>query len=78
VPFLIGADGSLADTLRHCSLLLLLGGIYFLRARTEEAHLSHDPDYRSYAEWIAVHGLFARLRGLVTTLTADESSRITA
>ena len=62
VPFLIGSDGSAAEALRHCLLLLMLNGVYFLRARTEEAHLSRDADYRAYAQWIAAHGLLARLR----------------
>jgi hypothetical protein len=41
---------------------LLLGGvnmIYFLRARTEERHLSRDPTYVEYALWMNEHGLFA-------------------
>lgn len=39
--------------------------VYRLRATTEEQHLSEDPDYRAYADWIARHGLLARLRRLV-------------
>ncbi|HTC44592.1 MAG TPA: isoprenylcysteine carboxylmethyltransferase family protein [Steroidobacteraceae bacterium] len=54
VPFAIGQDGFTA--LRHCLLLLLLNGIYFLRARTEERHLSRDPTYVAYALWMNDHG----------------------
>jgi protein-S-isoprenylcysteine O-methyltransferase Ste14 len=39
---------------------LALGGvstIYFLRARTEERHLSRDPTYVAYAKWIDTHGM---------------------
>ena len=36
--------------------------IYYLRAKTEERHLSRDPVYREYAEFIREHGLFSYLR----------------
>jgi protein-S-isoprenylcysteine O-methyltransferase Ste14 len=41
---------------------LLLGGVnmvYFLRAKTEERHLSRDPTYVQYALWMNEHGLLA-------------------
>ena len=60
VPFL--PQGSGWHALSCCLLLLILNGIYWLRARTEEAHLMQDPQYREYAAWIAQHGLFARWR----------------
>jgi hypothetical protein len=59
VPFALA--GGWAAALRHCLLLLLLNGIYLLRARTEERHLSRDPVYVAYAEWINEHGLLAPL-----------------
>jgi protein-S-isoprenylcysteine O-methyltransferase Ste14 len=58
-PFLL--SGGVQATLRRCLLLGLLNFIYYLRAKTEERHLSLDPVYRSYADWIDAHGL---LRGL--------------
>lgn len=58
VPFLV--HGAPDQSLRHCLLLLGLNGIYLLRAKTEEWHLSRDPDYLRYAAWIAAHGLFRR------------------
>lgn len=43
----------------QCSLkLLLLNTAYFLRARTEERHLSRDPDYVAYATAMERRGLF--------------------
>jgi protein-S-isoprenylcysteine O-methyltransferase Ste14 len=60
VPFLV--NGSPAETARHCLMLLLLNGIYALRAKTEEAHLSRDPDYVRYVRWMAQNGMFRRLR----------------
>ncbi len=47
IPFLSNAGG--ADAIRHCLILLLLNGVYYLRARTEERHLSRDPVYVAYA-----------------------------
>ena len=52
---------SVAQSLRCCLLLAMLNGIYYLRAKTEERHLSLDPVYERYARWIDAHGL---LRGL--------------
>ncbi len=49
------------DAVRHCGALALLNLIYFVRARTEERHLSRDPVYVAYSDWIREHGLFARL-----------------
>jgi protein-S-isoprenylcysteine O-methyltransferase Ste14 len=54
VPFVV-SDGA-ANAIRRS---LLLGGmnlIYFLRARTEERHLSQDPTYVEYALWMNEHG----------------------
>ena len=42
--------------------------VYFLRARTEERHLSHDPVYVAYALWINEHGIFHRLGKLLPWL----------
>ena len=50
-----------ADALRACLMLSLLSLIYYLRARTEERHLSRDPAYVAYALWMNEHG---RLRWL--------------
>ena len=47
VPFI--AEGSVGEAVRECVLLLGVNGIYYLRARTEERHLSWDPVYRQYA-----------------------------
>ncbi|MBK6974164.1 MAG: DUF1295 domain-containing protein [Sterolibacteriaceae bacterium] len=55
VPFVV--TESLAVSLKQCLLLLMVNGIYYLRAKTEERHLSRDPDYVRYARWIDRHGL---------------------
>lgn len=50
---------------RHCAMLLLVNVIYFIRARTEERHLSRDPDYVAYALWMNEHSMFAWLGRLI-------------
>ncbi len=57
-----GGD-SLVEALRSCLLLALVNMVYYLRAVTEERHLSRDPIYREYRDWINRHGLLAALRG---------------
>jgi Isoprenylcysteine carboxyl methyltransferase (ICMT) family len=59
VPFVSGAGAAVA--FRHCCLLLLLNLVYYIRARTEERHLSWDPNYVAYAQWIDQHGALRRL-----------------
>lgn len=59
MPFM--AMGSLEDNIRASLMLLLMNGIYFLRAWTEERHLARDPVYREYQAWILKNGLFHRL-----------------
>lgn len=55
MPFMLNVSAS--ESLRACLLLLFLNGIYLLRARTEERHLSSDPVYRDYAAYIEEQGL---------------------
>jgi isoprenylcysteine carboxyl methyltransferase (ICMT) family protein YpbQ len=60
IPFIPFSGTS--ETIRHCIQLLILNGIYWLRAVTEEKHLSKDIAYQEYASWIKTHGLLARIR----------------
>jgi len=55
MPFMINTTPE--EALRHSLLLLGLNFIYLMRARTEERHLSWDPDYRAYAAYIEEYGL---------------------
>ncbi len=48
--------------MRNCLLLVGVNIIYFLRAKTEERHLSRDPAYVEYSNWIESNGLYAILR----------------
>lgn len=56
-PFIPVAGAS--EALRFCLLMLCVNAIYYLRARTEERHLSHDPAYVAYATAMNEKSLFA-------------------
>jgi protein-S-isoprenylcysteine O-methyltransferase Ste14 len=66
VPFVVATDWP--TSLRHCLLLALLNAVYFVRARTEERHLSRDPVYVAYALWINERGLLRELGNIVPAL----------
>jgi hypothetical protein len=51
-----------ADAARMCLMLLVVNFIYYLRAVTEERHLSWDPVYRQYVAWIDQYGAVAVIR----------------
>ena len=70
MPFLV-TSGSLAEAIRNTVFLACVSGIYYWRAKTEEAHLSDDdPTYRAYHAWMAEHGLItAPMRRFLTWAT---------
>lgn len=59
VPFMRGT--TMYDAVRDCTWLSALCVVYWLRARTEERHLSRDPDYVRYALWMNERSLLAPL-----------------
>ena len=59
LPFL--SQEGLWTAISHSLLLIGVNLLYFLRARTEERHLSHYPEYVAYAEAMNTHSLFAPL-----------------
>ncbi len=61
VPFLVPRGQDWTESLRGCFALGCVNMIYFLRARTEEAHLSRDPVYVEYALWMNDHGALSFL-----------------
>lgn len=67
VPF-VGVIG-FGDLARNLLGLGFVSLIYYLRAKTEERHLSKFSEYRAYSEWIAVHGLWARFRRWLSNLS---------
>ena len=56
VPFIV-RDGHFADSAKHCVALGIINFMYFMRAKTEERHLSRDPVYVEYALWMNQHGV---------------------
>ena len=60
VPFLV-TNGNIVDAIRNTVVLAFIGGVYYWRARTEEKHLSADPAYRDYAEWMERNAPIPRL-----------------
>ncbi len=60
MPFLSTMGWTTA--VQSCLLLAGVNAVYWLRAVTEERHLAADPAYREYQEFIARHGLWARMQ----------------
>ena len=57
LPFLV-TDGGPMEALRNVVGISLVSGIYYWRARTEEAHLlREDAKYREYHAWMSEHGI---------------------
>jgi len=49
-------------------MLLCLNLVYFMRARTEERHLSRDPDYVAYATAMERRSIFRWVGRLLPVL----------
>lgn len=66
VPFLPdqGWDGAARQVL----MMLGINYIYWMRARTEERHLSRDPVYVQYALWMEEHSIFRWVGRIVPPL----------
>jgi protein-S-isoprenylcysteine O-methyltransferase Ste14 len=56
LPFVV-TDDHPWNAVKRCVMLALVNLIYFLRARTEERHLSRDPTYVAYALWMNEYGV---------------------
>lgn len=56
VPFV--PDQGWNGAARQVLMMLGINFVYWMRARTEERHLSRDPVYVAYALWIEKHGIF--------------------
>ena len=75
LPFL-PTGGHMLDALRNTAMLAVVSGIYWWRARTEEAHLlADDPDYRAYYDWAAAHAPVTRALAWLTAWIRPPSSR---
>lgn len=69
VPF-ISAAGP-AHAIKHCLLLFGLNLVYYLRAVTEERHLSLDNTYVDYANAMNNKGVFSGLYKILPFLKYD-------
>lgn len=67
IPF-VAENSDIASAIRNCTLLIGVNLLYFLRARTEEKHLSRYPEYIAYAEWINEHGVLRNLGTIIPYL----------
>lgn len=67
MPFMLFAsDWQLA--LRSCLLLLAVNALYYFRAKTEENHLSHYPEYVEYALKMNEKSIFAPIAKILPFL----------
>lgn len=66
VPFLPdqGWDGAARQVL----MMVGINFVYWMRARTEERHLSRDPVYVAYALWMEEHGIFRLVGRLIPAI----------
>ncbi len=74
MPFMV-TSGSMVDVIRNTVFLGIVSGIYYWRARTEEAHLlGEDPKYRAYYDWMQENGMVtSRLARLVRAINPRPS-----
>ena len=79
IPFL--TTGSWLDAVRSTAIMVVVAGVYYWRARTEERHLRADPAYEEYYQWMERYGLVPRffrwltgktIAGQPDTLIADK------
>jgi isoprenylcysteine carboxyl methyltransferase (ICMT) family protein YpbQ len=66
VPFLSSSGW---NAVQNCALLLVMNLIYYWRAKTEEQHLSADPQYVAYSAWIAENGLIPKIKRWLASRT---------
>ncbi len=71
IPFFPSSD--IEFTIRASLMLLGINYIYYIRARTEENHLSNYPEYVEYAKWIEENGVFRWVGKLIPYLKYDEA-----
>jgi len=60
LPFL-ATTGNPVDMIRNTAVCALVSCVYYWRAKTEERHLSEDPAYVEYSEWMDRNGPIPRL-----------------
>ena len=63
IPFI--SYSSTLETTKYCLMLVIVNGIYYMRARTEENHLSNYPEYVAYAEEMNKRSIFRHVAKLL-------------
>lgn len=63
VPFI--SNQGVAEAVRNCLLLANVNLIYYLRAKTEEAHLGKDPVYTAYQAYMKNHSLYSKIKKML-------------
>ena len=76
VPFIVHPKISGTAALGSCVMLLGLNLIYYIRARTEERHLSRDPVYVEYALAMNERSMFSWLGKLFPALQYKPPSEL--
>ena len=71
IPFI--PNGDVLQAAKLCLLMFAVNVLYFLRARTEENHLSNYPEYVAYADWMNEYGMFAWLGRIVPFFRYSET-----
>ena len=78
LPFLV-TNGSFTDMVRNTVMLTAVSGIYFWRAKTEEAHLlAEDAKYRAYHAWMTENALITRAFGLLKGVLQPRQPQVAA
>lgn len=70
LPF-VSTQGAVPTVIQSLSMIAITM-VYYMRAKTEENHLSNYPEYVQYAKWINDHGLFASLGKVFPALRYSE------
>ncbi len=63
VPFI--PNGHWLEALQNCLMLAAVNLIYYLRAKTEEAHLGKDKCYQEYMAYMREHSLYSKIRRML-------------
>lgn len=71
IPFIMEPGAEWLGVLKQCLFSLGVNYVYYMRAVTEEAHLSRYPEYREYALWMNDHGYLRALNRIFPFLKYD-------
>jgi hypothetical protein len=64
IPFIVKSNTTFETWIQACLFSVGVSAVYYMRAVTEERHLSRYPEYREYALWMNDHATFRFLNRL--------------